>query len=519
VKEKKDVRRVYFVSLLSIVLMALVLTVYTAAFGQNQPKRGGTLVLAMSIEPASLDPIYSDSTTDPSIFNQLYDKLVYLDESGNLLPGLAESWTLSEDRKSVTLKLLEGITFHDGTLFNAEAVKFHFDRLMDPKMNSPVRGNVPELVSTEVIDEHAVRMNLRMPSAGFLAQLAERPSYIASPAAIKKWGDAFGRNPVGTGPFKFNEWITSDRIVVERYDHYWKMGVDGKPLPYLNRIVTRFFPISAGKLVELRTGGAHLSDAVDVKDYPQVEREPNLEFLKPPVSTHHYMCLNVTKPPFDNLDLRKAVSYAINREAIEKIISKGFGEVPYAIWTKSFWAYDPSVKGYSYDPVKAKEHYRKSGHSGPIEISVIQRSPDIEMAQIIQAQLKEVGIEVTVEILERQAWIQKVRSLKYECGTLRRESPRPDPAIDFNLNWIRQARANWSGIEDEALWELSEKAGMAMNKEERRRIYSEAFRRILDKAYYVFVFNRPNMDVKNKKVNGVMYEVAGTFRLEEACMD
>jgi len=218
------------------------------------PQRGGTLTVAVDLEPASLDPAFSNASTDRRVYNLFAENLLQQDDTGAFRPMLAEGWDYTPDRRSVTFRLRKGIRFHDCTEFDAAAVKFNLERVADPANNARARQYLLDLASVDLVDAHTARVNLKQPSGGFLAVLALEAGSMLSPAAIRSMGAELARKPVGTGPFKVVSW-TSGRVEAERFDGYWRDGADGRKLPYLDKVVVRVIANTAVKPVQLKAGG------------------------------------------------------------------------------------------------------------------------------------------------------------------------------------------------------------------------------------------------------------------------
>ena len=496
---------------------ALACVMALPGLAQDAPKRGGTLTQAVDLEPATLDPIYGNAPgKDRGVYTQMLENLFVQDEAGNFVPQLATSWEIAPDQKSIVFKLREGVVFHDGTPFDAEAVKFNLDRVIDPAQKARARQFVGDMASIEVIDPLTVKVNFSAPSGSVLAGLANEAGMISSPTAVKAKGADYARNPVGTGPFRFVSWKGGDRIAVERFDTYWGKDEKGQQLPYLDAVVTRFIPNTTVKIVELRSGNVQLGDLVQVKDYGQIERDGNTELVPNHVGTAQYMSFNLTKPPFNNPDLRRAVAHGINRNTMERVVSRGEGVIAPTFEPPSSWAFAAALKPHSYDLAQAKEYYKKSGHSGPITLAIIQRDPDTQIAQIIQSQLKDVGITVNIETLERQAWLDKILSYNYDMALQRANTPRVDPDMSFSTYYSRNAGSNYAGIKDEKIFNDVAAARGTTNLEERKKLYSDIQRQLLDEYYQTFFFWRANKDVKRKNIKGVRRELSGNWLVDRA---
>lgn len=508
--EACTLRRRSATALLGATFALATLAIPIDAVRAQAPQRGGTLTVAVDLEPASLDPAYSNASSDRKVYNLFIENLIQQDVKGVFGPMLAESWEYAADRKSITFKLRKGVRFHDGTEFDAAAVKFNLDRIVDPAANTRAKQYMGDYASTDIIDASTVRVNLKQPSGAFLSVLALEAGSMLSPTAIRAMGQEFGRKPVGTGPFKVMSW-TSGRVEVERFDGYWRDGADGRKLPYLDKAVVRVISNTAVKIVELKAGGIQIGDSVQVKDYDQIERDPNLMLDDTILGIQQYMAFNVTRPPFDNADLRKAVALAINRPVIERVVSRGQGVVSQGLKPPTSLAYGKDIKGHTLDVAAAKAAYAKSGHKGPITLVVIQRDPDTQIAQMLQAMLKEAGIELKIEVLERQAWLDKVLGKTYQVGILRASIPRPDPDLTFSNFYGKNARQNYSGFQNERIDTLIDVARRESDPEARRKAYAEIQQILIDNYAETYFFFRPNKEVLRREVQDFRREFAGTW--------
>jgi peptide/nickel transport system substrate-binding protein len=501
---------------LSLLALAAATTLSGPVTAQT-PTRGGTLTAALDIEPASLDPIFGNAPSlDRKVFNLIYENLLLLDDKGQLQPALATSWEIAEDQKSITFKLRPGVTFHDGTPFNAQAVKFNIERTINPATNSPHASTLAGVSGVDVVDDMTARINLSFPSGAVIAGLASEAGSMASPNAVQSLGKDFGRKPVGTGPFVFSEWRSADRVTVKKNDKYWRKDTSGGALPYLSEVVVRFMPNPAVKLLEVKAGSVQLSDNLQVKDFADVDANKELKRVPALTGIHQWMSFNVTKPPLDNKDLRQAINYAINRDALNKVVSRGFGTVTPTLVTENEWIFIKDLPAPTHDIAKAKDFLAKSGFKGELTVSVIQRDPDTQIAQLVQAMLREAGITLKVEVLERQAWVDKVLKKNYELGMLRINVPRPDPDQTFGTTFGRKAGSNWSGIQDEAIFKAVDEAVGTLDRDKRRTHYIDAQRLLLENAYYAFLFTRPVGEVATAKLNNLKFELSGAWHLDQA---
>ena len=475
-------------------------------------KRGGALAIGFSVEPAGLDPAFGDAPSlDRCIYNMFYDNLFYLGTDGALQPALATSWEVAADGLSITAKLRTDVTFHDGTPFDAAAVKASLQRVIDPALKSPYARNLTDLDGFDLVDASTIRIRLKQPSGAIMTALATEPGMIVRVAP----GADLKRSPMGTGPFRLRDWVGGNALTAVRNERYWATGDDGKALPYLDEITFRFIKNTTVKITEARAGSIQLADAIQTKDFDEVSADPNL--MLPPNSQgiHQWMTFNVSKAPFDNPDLRKAVLAAINREAISRVVTGRYGRVTPTLITPEDWIYEAALQAPAHDLAVARQLYAKSGYKGDFAITAIQRDPDTQIAQLIQAQLQQAGIRARVEILERQAWLDKVLKKNHEIGLLQIHQPRPDPDATFAPSFGKDAAFNWSGVDDPELFDIVERARKTSDRAQRRALYVAAQKRILESSAYGFLFTRPVADIVRKSVTGLRTEVHGPWRLDQ----
>ena len=359
------------------------------------PKKGGTLRVALTVDVTLLDPLMSGSKLDRQVYHNLYDPLLVLDEKLGIQPNLAESWQ-TPDPKTLILKLRQGVKFHDGTDFNAEAARINFDRMAnDPK--SVRKGEVANIASTEAVDPLTLKINLKQPDASLLATLTDRAGMMVSPAAIQKLGadlqhDATG---AGTGPFQFVEWIPDDHLLLKRNDAYWNK--DGGP--YLDQIRYRAIPDDTVKLQSLQGGELDALDYLAPRTVPIAKADSNLVVIDVPSLAAFWYMLNTTKPPFDNKALRQAVTYALDIDAIVKGVYLGVGVPANGPISPSSWAYDDTIKSVKRDLAKAKAMLAEGGQPNGFEFTftIVNTPFGVQEAEVVKAQLAEAGITANVQ--------------------------------------------------------------------------------------------------------------------------
>lgn len=504
----------------------LLASAVVAAFGTmalaQEPQPGGTLVAAVPITFKTMDPVYGDSdVTDRLALNQVFDPLFRLNDKGDMVPILATGYAYNADNTELTIGLREGIVFHDGTPFNADAVVFNFERLMNAK-GAMRTSTISWMKSVEKTGDYEVKVTVKKPTGYALSSLAAEGTLIISPAAYEKYGEDFGRHPVGTGPFRFVDWIGAERIILEKNPNYWLKDAAGKPLPYLDGVEIRSITNYATSMLELESGGISLLSVVNPQDFQRVRDSADLGLLEGPQVLAHQVAVNVTKPPFDKKEVRQALAWAVDRPSLAKAIAGEDGLVYPTYVPPAEWEFDPTIKGYEFDPAKARELLAAAGHPEGVsfEMLTIQREPDITIAQILQQMMKESGFDMKLTVLERQAWIGRVITEgAFDASMMAGQHPRIDPHDTWARSYVTEQGGNWSRHKDQELVDLIYKARDTVDREERKKIYREVAERALDQSYILFLFDRRAYGGVSKKVHDVQVDNGGAWVLTDTWIE
>ncbi len=372
----------------------------TTASGTDGGAAGGTMVFAGAADPVSLDPALASDGESIRPASQIFETLVNLKPGGTeVVPGLAESWDVSADAKAITFKLHDGVTFTDGEPMNAEAVCFNFDRwytFSGPAQsasasyywqvtfggyskNSKENEGLGESLyaSCEAIEDTTVKLNFTKPSASVLGALTLAPFAIASPKALKEFkADAgtldetgfkptgtFGtEHPIGTGPFKLESWEIGTKLTLVRNDDYW--GDKAK----LDKLIIRPINDNAARLQALQNGEIQGYDLVEPQDIKTIEADAKLQILERPAFNIFYVTINQKVKPFDQLEVRQAVAYGLDRQAVVDNFYGGLGQVAKEFQPPTLFGYTDDVTEYPYDPAKAKELLKKAGVTLPLKV-------------------------------------------------------------------------------------------------------------------------------------------------------
>ena len=404
---------------------------------EPEPAVGGTLVIARQAEPPTLDAHLSVSGED---LNYIGATLVTMGPEGDYVPYLAESWEVSEDSLTWDFKLREDVKFHDGTPLTAHDYAWTFQRVLDPETKAAAAGStfgpLVQLVSAEAADDYTLRLKLAWPSYSLLAALDLPFMQPLSQAAVEQWGDQYGRHPVGVGPYKFKEWVTGEKIVLERNpDYTWGPEfADEGPL-YIENIEMRFIPEIATILAGLETGEIDHAD-VPTKDVQRIRDTGQFqifEWLLQGMTPGLFP--NTSIPPFDDALVRRAFNLAVDREALIKIIVGEGNAVPqYGPISSSVGGYWPGVEyiGYGYNLEKAKALMEEAGYTynndgmlekdgEPFELELVftPEFPDpnnSRIAEVLQQQWKALGADVKLGQYEWGVLIGLAVSNEMELG-------------------------------------------------------------------------------------------------------
>src|SRR5262249_54685649 len=411
-----------------VVVIGLLITLAAA-----QP--AGTRVVGLVAEPVNLDPAQVTDLNSGRVGRRIVETLVaFAEESTQIVPGLAESWTISKDGLWYTFKLHRGIKFHDGTPMNAEAVKFYIERQIRPEHSANKLGKVPfanyffgNVKAVEDIAESNVRFVLKEPRASFLAVLTAGAASVVSPTAVRKWGTDYALNPVGTGPFRYASWQRGQQVVLEKNPDYWRGPVK------IDRVVYRPIVEDQARLTELLTGAVDMIVGVPPDFVGQLEGNAKVSVQKQVGAHVWYLGINNQKKPFDDRRVRQALNYAINKEAIVKDVLKGTGSPSSGPVLPGTWGAEPALKAYPYDPARAKKLLAEAGYPNGFATTLWvpesgsgMQSP-VAMSTVMQSNLKAVGITVTLQTMEWGAYLAKLRSREQDLFALSWMAGSEDP--------------------------------------------------------------------------------------------
>jgi len=490
----------------------------TAPQGTPQSStRGNTLVIGIGADATLLDPQKVMNNESGYVMGLIFDRLVhYKPGTTEIVPGLAERWEISKDGLVYTFYLRKGVKFHDGTPFDAKAMAKELDRVTNkdnpnyykktPGIHSFADETYALVSKVDVVDDYTIRITLKKPYAPFLSDLGMVWSGVMSPTAVEKYGQDSGLHPVGTGPFKLVEWVRDDHITLEANKDYW----GGKPK--LDKVIFRIIPENSVRLMKLQKGELDIIDGINPDDVPKIKADPNLVLYEEPGLAINGVRLPNQVPPFNDKRVRQALNYAVNKKEMDDFLYKGLAVEMNSPLPPVQWGYDDSLKGYPYDPDKAKRLLAEAGYPNGFQTKLLTypnprgyNPVGPKMAVAIQEYLKKINVDVKIEQLEWGAFLQTVRSGKYDgmaLGGWSGDNGDPDNFLYTLFHSSTYPVGNTAGYKNPKVDELLVKARETSDHEERIKYYKEAQKLIMEDAPWIFVNSVKQIRAASKRVKG-----------------
>jgi peptide/nickel transport system substrate-binding protein len=442
------------------------------------------LRVAIPWTPENLDPTMNLSSIRAQVGVSLFDSLVGRDAEKRIVPELAEAWKLLDDH-TWQFRLRRGVTFHNGEPFNAEAVRFTLQRVLDPNQKSPNRANIAEIARVEVVDDLTVKLVTRQPYAPLLNRLIDFP--IVPPRYTAEQGNqGMALRPVGTGPFRFVELVKDDRMIVEAFDRHWRGA------PRIRRIVFKPVPEPFTRVAALRNGELDVITNVPPTLARELDRVPGIKVLRVPSTWMIYLGLNTFKKPLSDLRVRQALNHATDVDAIIKTVLEGNGRRTEGPLTPNMFGYDPGVKGYPYDPVKARRLLAEAGYPDGLEITL--DSPegryqgDKEVAEALAGQWQKAGFRPTVQVAEWGVYFKKYLARQFaDAYLLGLGGPMQDGDELYNLV---SSKGRGLYYRNERVDQLFDAGRSTMDPAKRKRIYSDLAKAMIEDATWVFLMQQ-----------------------------
>lgn len=499
---------------LGSILALVCATVFTlAGCSTGQPvKEGGsesagsnkndTLVVVRQSDITSLDPhFFTDIPTASIMNNKIYESLVTQDQDMNIQPLLATEWKQLDDL-TWEFTLREGVTFHDGTAFDAEAVIKTFQRVMDPELASPQAKNFAMIKEVTAVDDHTVRFALNYPFAPLLSVLATTAASILNPKVIEQYGKDLPKHIVGTGPFLLESRTPGDQFVLVKNGKYW--GTQ----PKVNKVVFKIVPEDTTRTAMVETGEAQIAEPLPVTELERVQASSTMSMYRSEALGVDFIGFNTQKKPFDDPRVRQAVSYALNKESFLSGVYNNIGKVSNVPTSPKVFGYAPDVKGYPYDVNKAKALLAEAGYATGFKTTIWTSELNkerINLAEVIQSQLKGVGIDLQIVVMENGAFFDAINKGQHEMVINHWGNATGDADYNqFNLFHTDSfgASGNRFFYSNPAVDKLIEEGRKENDPAKRKEIYAKTQQMEIDDAAMIPFRVQENLAVISKSVKG-----------------
>ena len=490
-----------------LVISMLVLSLTVVGCGGGGGDKGAdktTLIVAQGADAPTLDPHGTNDQPASRVSKQIYNSLIFATPDMELVPALAKSWE-SIDPLTWEFKLEEGVKFHNEEELKASDVKFTFERMLDSPEVAHILGPVVEI---EVVDDYTVRLITSEPFAPLLVHLTHTAASILNEKAVTEKGDDYGQSPVGTGPYKFKDWQSGDKITLERFDDYFQGAAD------IETVVFRNVPEGTNRTVGLETGEIDIAYDIEPVDKAKVEDHENLLLVEAPSFSSQYLGYNTKKAPFDNQKVRQAINYAVNVQEIIDVVLEGAGTIANGPLTDAIFGANSDIAGYEYNPEKAKELLAEAGYADGFETTIWTNDSPVRetIATIVQAQLKEVGIEARTETVEWSKYLEETSAGNHDMFILGWTTVTGD--ADYGLYALYHSSqhggaGNRTFYENARVDELLDIGKTEPDQDARLKAYKEAQEIIVDEAPQLFLyFSTDNVGMQNN-IQGFKLHPAG----------
>ncbi|RYG72172.1 glutathione ABC transporter substrate-binding protein [Lentibacillus lipolyticus] len=467
------------------------------------------ITYASTSDAAGLSPIDTNDSVSSNVTYQVYETLfVQNPETLEPEPLLAKSYE-TPDENTWVIKLKEGITFHDGTPFNAEAVKHTFDQLKDPERAAPRASLLDPVSSIEVKDEYTVVLNTEEPYGPMLAALSHTNAAIVSPKADKEGN--INKKPVGTGPFVFEEWVQGDHITLKRNEDYWRDPAE------IETVTFKVVPETSTAISMLETGEVQFIDKIPSDYIGRVESLSGVEVQKSEGTRVSYLGFNMEKEPFNELKFRQAVAHGINQEAYVSQLN-GLGVHNESFIGPKVFGYNEEAKsaGYEYDPEKAKQMIKENGYKGQeLTLFVANRDNYMKMAEIVESQLTEIGLNVSIETMEWASFLDTARQGDYEMTFLGWANSTADGSelLYPNLHADNIGSSNYVRYDNSEFNKLVEQSRSSVDQEVRKEKLHEANMLAIKDAPWVVMQHGMVSLAYDKSIEGLTVDPTGMWSL------
>lgn len=483
---------------------------------QKAERNPNTFVTSSIGDARRLNPIIANDSASGAINDQLFNGLVKYDKDIRIVGDLAERWDISPDGKTITFHLRKGVKWHDGVEFTAEDCLFTYHRLVDPKVATPYGSSYMDVRRADIVDRYTFRVTYTEPFSPALESwgMGIIPKHLLDGKDINT--DPFNRNPIGTGPFKFKEWIAGQKIVLEANDEYF----EGRP--NINQFIYRIIPDSSTMFQELLSGGVDMMGLNPIQYLRKSETRrirENYRKFRYPANVYTYLGYNLREPFFSEIKVRQALAYAIDRQAIIDGVLLGLGKPCTGPFSYVSWAYNPRVKPYPHEPERARRMLLDAGWKDTDDDGILDRqgrpfrftiltnqgnSERIHAAEIIQQNLKGVGIDAKIRVMEWQAFLEQVDKRSFDAIILGWSMGRdPDIYDIWHSSKTKKGEYNFVGYKNPEVDRLLVAGRRTFDTEKRKKIYYRIHKILADEQPYAFLYVPDATPIVHKRFKGI----------------
>ncbi|MFP9130601.1 ABC transporter substrate-binding protein [Niallia sp. BSM11] len=502
----------------------------TSASEDTEPKEGGELVYGLATAPDSLDPHTSGMAVSTRVNNSIYEKLVYQTENNEIKPWLATSWEVSDDQKSFTFKLRDDVTFHDGSKFNAEVVKYNFDRIVNPETKAAsAYALIENYESSEVIDEYTITIHFSEPAATFLSNLSQPKLAIVSKEAAEKYGLSLATNPVGSGPFKFVNLDENNEIVLERFDDYNRKApyADHEGKAYLNKLTYKIIPEEATRIGSVQSNQLNAVETVPPQDLKSIKANGNLQIYETQTAGMPYgLFVNPENEPWNELEARLALKETIDVDNIVNTLYLGTYKRAWSVITPTILGYDKTLENTAkIDIEKANERLEslgwtknsegireKNGNQLVLRLidSNVNREKRHDIATIIQQQLKEIGVKLEFTTSADYYNITK-NGKDYDVIGNSRVAGDPDVLRLFfhSDNLPENGGSSLARLHDSEIDQWLESGELETDAAKRADLYKKVQQKLIGQGYFIPIYVFPYTVATSNEVKGLTFDSQG----------
>ncbi len=505
-------------------LWLIVFTLVLTSCGRNTERDPNTFIESSIGDARRLNPVIANDSASGTINDQVFNGLVKYDKDIRLVGDLAERWEVSNGGKTITFYLRKGVKWHDGIEFTADDCLFTYQKFIDPKVVTPYSSSYMDILKAEVVGKYIFRVTYKEPFSPALESwtMGMIPKHLLDGKDLNT--DPFNRHPIGTGPYKFKEWVAGQKIVLTANDDYF----EGRP--NIDQFIYRIIPDSSTMFQELLSGGVDMMGLTPLQYLRKSETRrirENYRKFRYPANAYTYMGYNLTNPLFADMRVRQAIAYAIDRQSIIDGILLGLGKPCTGPFSYVSWAYNPKARSYPYDPERARRMLVEAGWKDQNNDGILEKdgkafrftiltnqgnNERIRSAEIIQQDLKAVGIDVNIRVMEWQAFLEQIDKHSFDAIILGWSMGRdPDLYDIWHSSKTKKGEYNFIGYHNPEVDRLLVEGRRTFDMGKRKEIYYRIHAILAEEQPYAFLYVPDALPIVHKRFKGIEVAPLGIF--------